>query len=68
MTQAVFIGALEWELRHRGLGFTFPELRDFTRDVWPLVEEIPPVGCWADAFLQKCQAEHPREREAPFLR
>jgi hypothetical protein len=46
-----FITALKMELRLRGLPFDRGDVVEFAEDVWPLAEDDPDSGRWADAFL-----------------
>jgi hypothetical protein len=50
MTLPDFITALELELRFRGVAFDCADVLTFAADVWPLAEEDPDVGRWAEAF------------------
>ncbi len=47
-----FTEALEMELRLRGFGFGRWKLTEFVRGCWPLIEEDPSPGKWAQAFLE----------------
>jgi hypothetical protein len=50
MTEDVFIGGMELELKRRGLAFTYAEVRAFTQEFWPLVDATPDMPRWVDAF------------------
>jgi hypothetical protein len=51
MTLPDFITALEMELQLRGGPFDRADVLTFAEDVWPLAEEDPEPGRWANAFL-----------------
>jgi hypothetical protein len=51
VTLTDFVTALEMELQLRGEPFDRADVLTFAEDVWPLAEDDPGPGRWADAFL-----------------
>jgi hypothetical protein len=52
MTLPDFITALEQDPRFRGVAFDRADVLTFAADVWPIAEEDPDPGRWAEAFLE----------------
>ena len=52
MTRTVFLEALAWDLRLRGVPYIRPDLEAFVDDVWTLAEADLDLIRWADAFAQ----------------
>jgi hypothetical protein len=61
MTLPDFITALESELRPRPVVYDRRELETWATAVWPIAEEDPNPGRWAEAFLE-ARGEAVRDR------
>jgi hypothetical protein len=48
-----FLDDLAHELRARGVPVLRSELRGFVHDAWPLIEQDPAVGKWAQLWLER---------------
>jgi hypothetical protein len=52
VSKAAFLEALAWQLTLLAIPYVRPDLQAFVDDVWPLAEEDPDVGRWADAYAE----------------
>jgi hypothetical protein len=53
---SLFLDALAFELRLRGVPVLRSELRQWRADCWPLVVEAPYVSHWASAYQEQVGA------------
>jgi hypothetical protein len=52
VTRDEFTQALEQDLRSRGAPFDPGRLTVYVETCWPLIQDNPDVGYWADRFLE----------------
>jgi hypothetical protein len=49
MNETDFLESLAWQLTLLGVAYIRPDLEAFVDDVWPLAEDDPDAGRWAEA-------------------